>query len=154
MQQNYTEIIFEVSDKVATLSINRPFKRNSLSKTTIDEMTSAIELVRVDRSIRVLVLTGVGGKAFCSGADLSTMFHSEKHDREVGQGQSTIEHKLTSQGNSTQSNSTVDDHAARGALADLFIRLWELGKPTIAKVNGYCLAGGFGLAMACDIVIA
>ena len=49
---------------------------------------------------------------------------------------------------------TPASHDARGELARLFRDLWELGKPTIARVRGYCLAGGFGLALACDLVVA
>jgi enoyl-CoA hydratase/carnithine racemase len=73
------------------------------------------------------VLTGAGDKAFCAGADLSGM--------SAGAGY-------------------VDLHDARGELAELFRDLYALGKPTIARVRGFALAGGFGLALACDLVVA
>jgi enoyl-CoA hydratase/carnithine racemase len=73
------------------------------------------------------VLTGAGERAFCAGADLATM----------GAGASFL-----------------DLHEDRGQMAALFQDLWALGKPTIARVRGYALAGGFGLALACDLVIA
>ena len=77
--------------------------------------------------MRVVVLTGAGTKAFCAGADLDGMAG--------GAGFTEL-------------------HEGRGELADLFRDLYALGKPTIAKVRGYALAGGFGLALACDLVVA
>jgi len=74
-----------------------------------------------------VVLTGAGDKAFCAGADLSGMAE--------GAGFAQL-------------------HDARGELARLFREMWELGKPVIARVRGYALAGGFGLALACDFVVA
>ena len=73
------------------------------------------------------MLTGAGERAFCAGADLTGMA--------AGAGWAEL-------------------HDGRGELARLFADLWSLGKPTIAKVRGWCLAGGFGLALACDLVVA
>ena len=83
--------------------------------------------MRDDPAIRCAVITGAGDKAFCAGADLGTMAD--------GAGFLAL-------------------HEGRGGLADLFQEMWALGKPTIARVHGYALAGGFGLALACDMVIA
>ena len=74
-----------------------------------------------------MVLTGAGNQAFCAGADLEGMA--------AGAGFTEL-------------------HDGRGGLADLFRDLYALGKPTIARVRGYALAGGFGLALACDLVVA
>jgi enoyl-CoA hydratase/carnithine racemase len=86
-----------------------------------------------DPAVRVVVLAGAGDKAFCAGADLTGMV---PHDP----GGSTDEY--------------ADHHRARGWLAELFEELWHLGKPTIARVQGWAMAGGFGLALACDMVVA
>ena len=75
----------------------------------------------------MVVLTGAGDKAFCAGADLGGMADGASH---------------------------LDLHDSRGELAGLFADLWDLGKPTIARVRGYALAGGMGLALACDLVVA
>jgi enoyl-CoA hydratase/carnithine racemase len=75
----------------------------------------------------VLVLTGAGDRAFCSGADLGSIAGTA---------------------------SAAEAHEGRGLLADVFRDLWSLGKPTVARVRGYALAGGFGLALACDFVVA
>jgi enoyl-CoA hydratase/carnithine racemase len=81
-----------------------------------------------DAEVRVVVLQGAGDKAFCSGADLGGMVDEEAGFLEV--------------------------HQSRGVLASVFGDLWGLGKPTVAKVQGFALAGGFGLALACDFVVA
>jgi enoyl-CoA hydratase/carnithine racemase len=118
---------YDVADHVATVTIDRPERRNALSWTTISELREALASGRADRDVRVVVLTGAGEKAFSAGADLSGMRADASH---------------------------VDLHEGRGELARFFADMWSLGKPTIARVRGYCLAGGFGVALSCDIVIA
>ena len=77
--------------------------------------------------MRVVVLTGAGDKAFCAGADLTGI---------------------------AENAGAAAAHDGRGLLADLFRDMWSLGKPIVARVRGYALAGGFGLACACDLVVA
>lgn len=116
----------ELDDRgVATLTINRPQKRNSVSWATVRDLRA--ELAELSEHARVLVLTGAGEKAFCAGADLEGMAE--------GAGSAAL-------------------HDARGELAGLFEDLWSLGVPTIARVRGYAMAGGMGLALACDLVVA
>ncbi|QXC60937.1 enoyl-CoA hydratase/isomerase family protein [Aquihabitans sp. G128] len=121
------ELLVRVAEHVATLTINRPEKRNALSWAVMGDIRRALADAKADPDVRVVVLTGAGEKAFCAGADLSGMAE--------GAGYAAL-------------------HDARGELALLFRDLWELGKPTIARVRGYALAGGFGLALACDLVVA
>jgi enoyl-CoA hydratase/carnithine racemase len=123
----YDALLYDVADGVATITINRPERRNALSWTVMTELRAAFAAARADDAVRVVVLTGAGDRAFCAGADLTGM--SE------GAGWAAV-------------------HDARGELARLFREMWELGKPTIARVRGYALAGGFGLALACDLVVA
>jgi enoyl-CoA hydratase/carnithine racemase len=120
-------VLYDVAGAVARLTINRPERRNALSWTVITELRQAFAEVKDDPSARVAVLTGAGEKAFCAGADLTGM-RADSGFAEV--------------------------HDARGELARLFRQMWELGKPIIARVRGYALAGGFGLALACDLVVA
>jgi enoyl-CoA hydratase/carnithine racemase len=124
---SYEALLYESTGGVATVTINRPERRNALSWTVITELRAAVAAVKADPSVRVLVLTGAGDKAFCAGADLTGMAS--------GAGFTEL-------------------HDARGELARLFLDLYELGKPTIARVRGFALAGGFGLALACDLVVA
>lgn len=121
------EVRYEVRDGVATLTIDRPERRNALSWTVISGLREYVDRARTDPDVRVLVLTGAGDKAFCAGADLGGM---------------------------RADSSYAEVHEARGELAALFEDLWSLGKPTVAKVRGYALAGGFGLALSCDLVVA
>lgn len=121
------ELLHEVANGVARLTINRPERRNALSWTLIEELRARVREARDDPQVRALVLTGAGDRAFCAGADLTGMRADAGY---------------------------ADVHRSRGELAALFDDLWSLGKPTIARVQGYCLAGGFGLALSCDLVIA
>lgn len=121
------ELRYDVADGVARLTIDRPERRNALSWSVISGMRERVAEAADDPEVRVLVLTGAGDRAFCAGADLGGM-RADAGYAEV--------------------------HQARGELAALFDDLWSLGKPTIARVRGYCLAGGFGLALSCDLVVA
>ncbi|HMK62265.1 MAG TPA: enoyl-CoA hydratase-related protein [Acidimicrobiales bacterium] len=122
------EVLYDVAGAVATLTINRPERRNAMSWSVIRSLRAGVSRAGADPAVRVLVLTGAGDKAFCSGADLSAM--SGGHE------------------------GFLSTHQGRGELAGLFAELWELGKPTIARVQGWAMAGGFGLALACDLVVA
>ena len=117
---------------VLTLTINRPERRNAMTWEIIRELRHCLAEAKADPSIRVVVLAGSGDQAFCAGADLSGMAPSDAGG----------------------TDSFFDLHAARGWLVDLFEEMWHLGKPIIARVQGWALAGGFGLALACDLVVA
>lgn len=117
---------YDVADHVARVTIDREEKRNSLSWTVMTELREAFAAAKTDPDVRVVVLTGAGDKAFCAGADLTGMAGDA--------GFAAL-------------------HDARAELARLFRDMWELGKPIIARVRGYALAGGFGLACACDLLV-
>ncbi len=117
---------YDKSPPRATLIIDDPERHNPLSTDVISGLRDWVEQVGMDPDVRVLVITGEGGKAFSAGGDLAGGFVDEP----------------------------IALHDARGALPDLFRALRRVGKPTIARVNGHALGGGFGLAAACDIVIA
>src|SRR3954454_14524823 len=120
------EVRYEVAARIATITIDRPQRRNALSWDVIRELRRAFASAKTDASARVIVLTGAGDRAFCAGADLTGMA--------AGAGYAQL-------------------RDGRGELARLFRDMWELGKPIIARVRGYALAGGFGLALACDLVV-
>lgn len=120
-------VLADTADGVTTLTLNRPDVHNALGWTMVGDLRAAVAAAKADPATRVVVLTGAGERAFCAGADLSGMA--------AGAGY-------------------ADLHDGRGQIAALFQDLWALGKPTIAKVRGWCLAGGFGLALACDLVVA
>ncbi len=117
---------YECDGPRATLTIDDPERRNPMSLETMADLTSGIANATANSDVRVIVISGAGDRAFSAGGDLSGRFV----------------------------DSPLADHDARGALADLFRAMRRCGKPIIARVNGHAVAGGFGLAAACDIVIA
>ncbi len=116
----------EINGIRATLTLDDPERRNPMSLDTMVALAEAVDTAAGDPTVRVIVITGAGEKAFSAGGDLSGRFV----------------------------DAPLQDHEARGVLADLFRSLRRCGKPVIARVNGHAIAGGFGLAAACDIVIA
>lgn len=123
------EVLYDAGGEsgIARLTVNRPERRNALSWDVIAELRGRLADAKANPNVRVLVLTGSGDRAFCAGADLQTM---------------------------AEGAAFLELHEGRGGLAGLFTDIWELGKPVIARVFGYTLAGGLGLALACDIVVA
>jgi enoyl-CoA hydratase/carnithine racemase len=121
------EVLYAVEGGVARVTINRPDRRNAMSYGVMQGLRDGVAAAKADDDVRVVVLTGAGDRAFCAGADL---------------------------GGIAENAGAAAAHDGRGLLAALFRELWSLGKPTIARVRGYALAGGFGLALACDFVIA
>jgi enoyl-CoA hydratase/carnithine racemase len=121
------EVLYEVRDAVARVTINRPDRRNAMSYGVMQGLRDAMASARADGGVRVVVVTGAGDRAFCAGADL---------------------------GGIAENAGAAAAHEGRGLLADLFRDMWSLGKPTVARVRGYALAGGFGLACACDLIVA
>ena len=122
------QIVYDARGAVARATINRPERRNALTWAAVGELRAAVAAARDDARVRVLVLAGAGDKAFCAGADLAGM--------------------------AAPGTGVLAAHDERGDLARLFVDLWSMGKPTIARVQGYALAGGFALALACDFVVA
>lgn len=120
-------MLYGVDAHVATITINRPELRNSLSWQVMAELKDALAIAGQDPDVRAVVLTGSGDRTFCAGADLAGLANPDD---------------------------ISSLHDGIGAMPGLLQELWAVGKPTIARVFGHCLAGGFGLALACDFVIA
>lgn len=127
------DLLVRRSGAVLSLTINRPERRNAMTWGVIAGLRESLARAKGDPNVRVVVLSGAGDAAFCAGADLSGM---------VG--------GLPGAGG----DPFVDHHRARGWLAELFEEMWNLGKPIVARVQGWAMAGGFGLALACDMVVA
>ncbi len=127
MSTDYEQLLYEVSDGVATVTLNRPEQRNALSGQLLGELVDAMRKVRESEEVRAVVLTGAGEKVFCAGADLSG-FGSEAP--------------------------LVDKHFSSDLFLEFFRLMPRLGKPSLCAANGHVLAGGMGLALSCDLVIA
>jgi enoyl-CoA hydratase/carnithine racemase len=118
------DLLFEIRGNTAFLTINRESRRNAISQEMITAFLTHLDSLDQDPEVRAVCVTGSGDKAFCSGADLAGTLSGE--DRLAG----------------------PRNYAA------LLKRMASFGKPLVAKVNGSCLAGGLGLMLSCDIVIA
>jgi enoyl-CoA hydratase len=124
---DYEQLLYDVSDGVATVTLNRPDQRNALSGELLAELVDAILRVRDDDEVRAVVLTGAGDKVFCAGADL---------------------------GGFAADVPLVQKHYGSDLFLDFFKLMPRLGKPSLCAANGHVLAGGLGLALSCDLVIA
>ena len=122
----FQELLYSVADSVCTLTLNRPQRRNALTPTLVNELIVGLETAAADPRVGAIVLTGSGG-AFCAGADLAAF-----------------------QGSSSSSS----DMPQRGGFVELNLAFQRLGKPVIARVERYALAGGLGLMCACQFAIA
>jgi enoyl-CoA hydratase len=120
-------VLYEAADGVATITLNDPEKRNMLSAPMLRELVAATERARDDEAVRAMVLTGAGDRAFCAGADL---------------------------GGFAAEAPLVQKHYASDLFLEFFRLMPRLGKPSLCAVNGHVLAGGLGLALSCDLVIA
>jgi len=122
----YKHIIYEKSQGIATITLNRPEVLNAFSKEVVEEVLNAIEDAKVDENVHVVILTGAGEKAFSAGADIKAM-----------KGMNALKARELSQMGEK-----------------LCLSLESLEKPVIAAINGYALGGGLEVSMACDIRIA
>ncbi len=125
---DYEKILYSVDDSIARITLNRPDKRNALDDEIVREVKDGLRRAAADDSARVVLITGAG-KDFCSGADLAAL-------RRI-------------------SEATVMENVADARnLGGLFIEMRRHPRPIIAAVRGRALAGGCGLATACDIILA
>lgn len=124
---SYNNLLTENKNGTLIITINRPDKLNALNKETIAELSTALKSAESDKSVKVIILTGSGQKAFVAGADISEFAHFSV---EQGKELSASGHKL------------------------LFDLTEQLSKPVIAAVNGFALGGGLELAMSCHIRVA
>jgi enoyl-CoA hydratase len=122
---NYETILVEKRDAVAVLTINRPDKLNALSSKVHIEGVRALDELKADETVRVLVITGAGEKSFIAGADISEFEGKTPVTQRAGFNERT-----------------------------LFNSIDTFPKPVIAMINGFCLGGGCELALACDIRLA
>ena len=121
------ELLYEVRDGVATLTLNRPEQRNALNAELLSALVGGVKRARDDGEVRAVVLTGAGEKVFCAGADL---------------------------GGFAADASLVEKHFASDRFLEFFRLMPRLGKPSLCAANGHVLAGGMGLALSCDLLIA
>lgn len=120
---DFANILYEATPPLALITINRPEKHNAVSLATLDELMAAVELAAADEEVRVIAMTGAGGKAFASGSDLNEVAHRDLRK------------------------------ALEPIVQGLAARLEALPKPTIAAIDGICMGGGLEIALGCDLRI-
>ncbi|WP_026464776.1 1,4-dihydroxy-2-naphthoyl-CoA synthase [Adhaeribacter aquaticus] len=125
--KEYKEILYQYYNGIAKISINRPHKHNAFTPLTVQEMSEAMELARQNEKVGVIILTGEGGKAFCSGGDQSVRGHGGY----IG-----------------------EDTVPRLNVLDLQMQIRRIPKPVIAMVAGWAIGGGHVLHVICDLSIA
>ncbi len=130
----YETLLLETTDRVATLTLNRPEKRNAINRRMLEELVDALESISADDRVRVLVVTGAAD-SFCAGADLDIM-----------------------PGGDNDKGDLAGDGVEELRRSDLFkavkriiLGLHQMEKPTIAMINGPCVGAGLDLALACDL---
>lgn len=123
-----SNVLYQVSDRVGYLTLNRPEKRNALSHELVGELKRAFDKAAADEKVKVIVLRA-NGEAFCAGADLEYLQNLQQF--------------------SFEENLADSNH-----LKELFLKIYTLGKVVIAQVQGHALAGGCGLAAVCDFTFS
>ena len=124
---SYETLLTSLQDGVARVTLNRPEARNALSRTLVQELEAALAAYEADPDARVIVLSGAGDKAFCAGADLK------------GTG---------------DRGTTLQARESFGGLSRILEAIARMRTPVIAQVHGFALAGGCGLAVGCDLIVA
>jgi E-phenylitaconyl-CoA hydratase len=120
-------VLYDVSERIGTVTLNRPEALNSLDPESLAELNDAFQKANADENVRVVILTGAGEKAFCTGSDLKKTMPPKESFAELTFGRSKWLYPFAGM---------------------------EIDKPMLCAVNGYALAGGMELALACDIRIA
>ena len=123
---NYECLLYDVNDRVATITLNRPERMNALSQKLVEEIVSAVSAADQDPNIRVLIIRGAGGRAFSSGFDVKESLDQPKRG--------LVEWRARMQKDLRFSYS-----------------VWDCSKPVIAVIEGFCLAGALEFAMCCDV---
>jgi len=126
MKMDYENLLYETAERVTTITINRPKFLNALNERTLEELRNALARAKDDPATKVILITGAGEKAFVAGADL----------------------------NELASLNPISGKGVAEKGQALFSFLENLGKPTIAVVNGFALGGGTELALACTLRVA
>jgi len=122
-------VLYEVVDRVATVTLNRPENRNSMTPDVLDGLAEAVAAARADRDVRCVVITG-NGKSFCAGADFK------------------------SRGRTDGADTYIAAHERAYATYEPFLSILDVEVPTIAAMQGHAIGGGLGLAVVCDLRVA
>lgn len=123
---SYEVLIYDVEDRVATITLNRPERHNALNKSLVDEIIAAVAEADADPDVRIVLIAGAGGRAFSSGYDIKES--AEKPKRTPAEWRERMQKDIS-----------------------FTYSVWDCSKPVIAMIDGFCLAGALEFAMCCDM---
>jgi enoyl-CoA hydratase/carnithine racemase len=132
---NYTQILYDVADGIATITLNRPDKMNAFTGTMMSEMIDAFDQIDADDDVRAVIVTGQGDRAFCAGADLTP-----EGGGQVFANRGEVE--------------SLSDERVRDGGGLLTLRIYECKKPVIAAINGAAVGVGVTMQLPMDIRLA
>ena len=132
----FTSLKYEVTDRVARITLNRPDRLNAISAQMPGEIRRAVEQANADRNVHVIILSGAG-RGFCSGYDLK--------DFAEQQGPASATQDMPWD--------PMRDYQLMKGFTDDYFTLWRSYKPTLCKVHGHAVAGGSDIALSCDLVV-
>ena len=134
MTMNFGDVLYQVDDRIATITLNRPARFNAISETMPSDIAQAFAHANTDDSVHVIILTGAG-RGFCGGYDLKTYAEGDNAAIQDMPWDPMIDYQLM--GNFTQQ----------------FMSIWRCHKPVIARVHGDAVAGGSDIALCCDMIL-
>ena len=132
-----SQVLYEVSDKIGTITLNRPEKLNAMSRSLLNELEATFEEAKIDPNVKVVLLKG-SGRSFCAGYDLAP------DDWILSQYGADFDGPVDA----------VQDREDVTEILEYWLRLWKFPKPIIAEVQGVCLSGAGELLAMADIVVA
>lgn len=133
---NFGTVVYETADRVATITLNRPYRFNAINETMPEDIAAAFDRASNDDAVNVVVLTGAG-RGFCGGYDLKEYAESPGSNPGV----------------QDMPWDPMVDYQFMSRCTQNFMSIWRCSKPVIAKVNGDAVAGGSDIALCCDIII-
>ena len=138
---DYQTILYSADDAIATISLNRPERLNTIVPPMPEEIAAAVDAANLDCNIKVIVLRGIGG-SFCAGFDFGPEF-------ETGYGD-----QLSTEGNWDPGKDMIGAINHQTGYVPKFMSMWHSPKPVIAQVHGWCVGGGSDMALCADLIIA
>ncbi|HVK21585.1 MAG TPA: crotonase/enoyl-CoA hydratase family protein, partial [Actinokineospora sp.] len=151
---DYRTLTYEVTDRVARITFNRPERGNAITADTPGDLAAAVERADLDPRVHVILLSG-RGKGFCGGYDLSIYAENKPVDGPDSTVGSVVDPVVQARNHDPRGTwDPMADYAMMSRFNRGFASLLHADKPTVAKLHGFCVAGGTDIALYCDLIVA